>query len=94
MLTSNEIRKRFELYRKWFSTLLIKEFLNLPFKEQRKFLLIVEKFLSDCQKVYKESIHITERVIVIKIIDILIPDNKTEDYIVTGEIKDTKDEIQ
>ncbi len=94
MLTPEGIKKRFEFYRKWFSTLLIKEFLNLPIKDQNKFILIVEKFLIDCRKVYKEAAEISEKIVIIKITEILAPDNRKEEYTIIGTIKDTDKKVE
>ena len=64
------LRSRFEFYRKWFQTLLVKEFMNLPRKEQEKFLTIVEKFKTDCLKVHEEAKGIKEKTVQLKILSI------------------------
>lgn len=62
-MTPDGIQERFELYRKWFKTLLVKEFLNLPTKHQRKFLAIAEKFLKDCRRIHEEGKEIKEKTV-------------------------------
>jgi len=64
------IEDRFNLYKKWFKTLLIKEFLNLPTAYQKNFIVISEKFLEDCKKIHKEGKVIKEKVIKLTIYDI------------------------
>jgi len=66
-MLSDEMREKFELYRKWFKTLLIEEFLNLPSKQQDKFLTLVQKFQSDCVKIADEGKTVKERTIEITV---------------------------
>jgi len=94
MLTPEGLKKQFDNYRKWFSTLLIREFLNLPIKEQNKFIIMVERFLLDCRKVYKEATQVTEKIIIIRITEIEPPDNRDEDYKIIGIIKDTEKKVE
>lgn len=81
MITAAIIKEKFEFYRKWFQTLLVKEFLNLPYKEQTRFLSILQKFHDDCLKVHKEAKNIKEKSIKVKIIEI-IP--STDFYLIKG----------
>jgi hypothetical protein len=78
-------KERFELYRKWFQTLLVKEFLNLSLKQQDHFLIMVDKFIKDCQRVHEEAVKILEKKIEILITDISSPNGKSDHYIVTGQ---------
>ena len=63
------IKDRFELYRKWLKTLLIKEFMNLPTKYQERFMVLIEKFLEDCKKIHGEGKVIKERVIKLTVVE-------------------------
>jgi hypothetical protein len=89
MITTGGMREKFDLYRKWFSTLLNTEFMNLPYKEQDKFLGTVKVFLDNCEKVHKEAKSIKEKTIQIKIKNIEAKDPET--YIVTGTSLDMAD---
>ena len=65
------IKDRFELYQKWFKTLLIKEFLNLPTKYQEKFLTMGDTFLKDCKKIHQEGKEaIEEKIITLTITEV------------------------
>lgn len=77
-MTPDGIKDRFELYRKWFKTLLIKEFLNLPSKYQDRFIAMVERFLEDCKKICGEGKSIKERIIQLTITEIIPVLNKEE----------------
>jgi hypothetical protein len=88
------IRERFEYYRRWFNTFLIKEFLNLPIKYQERFLVLLQKFTEDCKKIHNENKRIKERIICIKVEKILSPDNKEESYIVCGKTDESDDGIK
>ena len=87
-------KERFELYRKWFGTLLVTEFLNLSKKQQERFIILVDKFLKDCRKVHEEAKKIMEKDIEITITKILTPDNKSESYIVVGRTSKSSEEIK
>lgn len=93
-MTPDGIRDKFDLYRKWFRTLLVKEFLNLPTKYQKRFLVILQKFVSDCKKVLEEGKKIKEKVIRITVQRIETPDNREESYIVCGITEDVNEEIR
>jgi hypothetical protein len=88
------IKERFELYRKWFNTFLVREFLNLPQKYQEQFLSLLKKFTENCTKVYEENKVIKEKVINIIVTEIISPDNKQENYIICGKSSDLKKEIK
>ena len=88
------IRENFDLYRKWFQTLLVKEFLNLPSKYQERFLVLVQKFIDDCKKIHEEGKKVKERPLKIIIEKVLTPDNKEEKYIVCGHAPDVEKEIR
>ena len=62
-MTPDGIRERFDLYRKWFNTFLVKEFLNLPTKYQDRFIALIEMFLANCKKMYEEGKKVQEKVI-------------------------------
>jgi hypothetical protein len=91
------IREKFDLYRKWFRTLLIKEYLNLPALYQGRFLIIVQKFLDDCKKINEESKAVKERVIEITVKRVVpefleeVMENK-DTYEVFGTCADGEDE--
>jgi hypothetical protein len=89
------IREKFDLYRKWFKTLLIEEFLNLPTQHQEQFLVIVQKFLDDCKKVHEEGKSIKERIIEIKVKRIApeLMKNKGT-YFVFGTCNESEEEIK
>ena len=93
------IREKFDLYRKWFRTLLIKEYLNLPALYQERFLIIVQKFLDDCKKIHEESKAVKERVIEITVKRVVpefleeVMENK-DTYEVFGTCADSEDEIK
>jgi len=91
-MTPNGIKERFEFYRKWFRTLLINEFLNLPSEYQKRFIKLSEKFLDDCRKVQKEGDAIKEKNINVIVSDADV-DTKDENYKVYGKIEDTETEI-
>jgi hypothetical protein len=83
----NFLKEKIDLYRKWFSTLLIKEFLNLPFGEQSKFLAIAEKFMADCKRVHEEARDVKEKTVQFQV-DRILPN---DDYhIIIGEIEKTE----
>ena len=93
-MTPDGIKDRFDLYRKWFHTLLVKEFLNLPTKYQDKFIVLVEKFLSDCKRTFEEGKNVQERIIQLTVTKIILPDNKEESYVVCGKSPDSDEEIK
>lgn len=79
------VEKQFEFYKKWFTTLLVKDFLNLPYKDQSKFMALVDKFSRDCAQVHEEAKVIHERSIKIKVDNII---NIGDSYTVIGYIGD------
>ena len=91
-MSKKENRKHFINYEKWFKTLLIKEFLNLPVREQQEFIHLTEKFLQDCRNSHKEAQNIREKVFQIKIEKILTSDTKK--YTVIASIKENKVKIE
>lgn len=89
----NKIKEQLEKYKKWFKTLLMKEFLNLPLEKQKEFIIIAEKFLQDCRKIHEEAAHIKERIFQIKVSNILTPTTDShKEYIVVGIVE--KNEIK
>ena len=88
------IRERFDLYRKWFRTLLVKEFLNLPRRSQEKLIAIVEKFLQDCKRLYDEGKDLKEKTIEIKILKVSTLDNREEAYVIEGRTEGSQDIIR
>jgi hypothetical protein len=93
-MTPDGIRERFDLYRKWFNTFLVKEFLNLPTKYQDRFIALIEMFLANCKKMYEEGKKVQEKVIQIIATKVILPDNKEESYVVVGKSSDSEDEIR
>ena len=87
----NYLKEKIDLYRKWFSTLLIKEFLNLPFGEQSKFLAIAEKFMADCKRVHEEARDVKEKTVQFQVARILPNDDY---HIIIGEIEKTEVRIR
>lgn len=92
------IKGRFELYQKWFKTLLIKEFLNLPTKYQEKFLTMAEAFLTDCRKILEEGKIIKEKAITLTVTDVLpvgneIPGGSNEKFRVYCRSYELKDKV-
>lgn len=83
------IKNSFELYQKWFKTLLIKEFLNLPSKYQEKFLVLVEKFHEDCKKIHEEGKVIQEKTITLTVTEIISDETgeKFKVYCRSSELK-------
>jgi hypothetical protein len=81
-------KERFEFYTKWFKTLLIEEFLNLSLDYQKKFIVMINKFVKDCQRIHKEAINIKERSIKVYIKDI------SKDLIIKGQVEKTGDNIE
>jgi hypothetical protein len=85
------IKDRFELYRKWFKTLLIKEFMNLPSRFQKSFIVMIERFLDDCRKIYEEGKAVQERLIELTVIDKFLntkdPDNSLIIYCTSPELR-------
>jgi hypothetical protein len=61
------LREKFDLYRNWFKTLLIEEYLNLPTHYQARFIIIVQGFLDNCKKIFEEGKSVKERVIEITV---------------------------
>jgi hypothetical protein len=89
MITINGMREKFEFYRKWLSTLLNKEFMNLPYKEQDKFLGMIKGFLDNCERVHKEAKLIKEKTVEIKVKSIEINDSGS--YTIVGTSLDLPD---
>ena len=89
MITMDSIKEKFDLYRKWFSTLLNKEFLNLPYKEQDKFLIAVKTFLLNCERVHDEAKTIKEKQIIIKVVR--IENSSSDAYTIVGSALDFQD---
>lgn len=73
----NKMKKQFDLYKKWFKTLLIKEFFNLPFEKQKEFMTIAEQFIQNCNRIHKEAEKIIEKTFTIKIKRIIQDSEKT-----------------
>lgn len=61
------IREKFLQYHKWLKMILKGDFINLPFRQQEKFIVMIESFLEHCRVIHKESEAIKERTIVLKI---------------------------
>jgi len=93
-MTPEGIRERFENYRKWFKTLLVREFLNLPFTYQERFLVLLQKFIDDCRKVHEEAKHVQEKTIRIVIQEVMDPDNSAENYVIVGKIENTESVVR
>ena len=89
-MTSDTMRAKLDLYRRWFKTLLVKEYLNLPSKYQERFLTIAEKFLQDCRRVFEEHKQIMERSVIVTVTSI---EKGQSGYMVTGELEEAKGEV-
>jgi CRISPR/Cas system-associated exonuclease Cas4 (RecB family) len=74
--------ERLNYYRKILKTLLVKEFMNLPFKEQKIFLVMAEKFVTDCKTLHKEAQEIKEKVISVVVQKVI---ESKDYYAVEGE---------
>jgi hypothetical protein len=85
------IKDKFDSYRKWFGTIIVKEFMNLPHKHQEKFLHLAEKFINDCRKVYTEHNKILEKTIIISVLDIHQDDHNK---LLTGKIEGSFNQIK
>ena len=83
MITPDGMKERFEFYQKWFNTFLVKEFMNLPLKEQEKFILLTHKFMEDCKKVNKEAHQIKEKIVIMEVKTV---EEKQENFIIIGYI--------
>lgn len=88
MITSDFLKNRFEFYRKWLNTLLVKEFLNLPYREQSRFMALIGKFTEDCKKVHEEAIDIKEKSVIINVEKIIKNSN-----LVIGKIPESSNKI-
>ena len=75
------MNERLNYYRKIFKTLLIKEFLNLSFKDQEKFMLIADKFVTDCKTLHKEAQEIKEKTIIVSVLSV---DSGEDSHTITG----------
>jgi hypothetical protein len=89
MMTISGMREKFELYRKWLSTLLNEEFINLPYKEQDKFMGMLKTFSLNCEKIHKEAKSVKEKQVEIKIKSIEIKD--LDNYTISGFSLDLPD---
>lgn len=85
-MSPEELRTKFDTYRKWFHTLLIKEFLNLPVKFQQRFLILTEKFLQDCRKVHEEAKTIKEKEIQIQVNQVIVSTRLGDPFTVIGKV--------
>jgi len=96
MVTSKRIKQKFEDYRKWFFTFLAKEFINLPFKSQEKLLIIVKKFVENCERVCEEAKNIKEKTFIINVKKIETPkkDIKANICVMTGNVLEINKEIK
>jgi hypothetical protein len=98
-MTPDGIREKFDLYRKWFRTLLIEEFLNLPTQYQERFLIVVQKFLDDCKRMYEEGKAVKEKIIEITVQKVVpefleeVMENK-DTYFVFGTCNESENEIK
>lgn len=93
-MTPDGIKEKFELYRKWLKSLLVKEFINLPVKHQENFLALINNFVADCLKIMEEGKEIKEQIIKVEVTKIEIPDNKEENFIVYGKTEKSNDDIK
>ena len=66
-MVSISTKEKLARYRDWFKKILIKEFLNLPYRGQEQFIALVESFLKDCRVIHEEGQDILERKISIEI---------------------------
>lgn len=91
MVTPRNIKKKFEHYRKWFYTFLATDFLNLPIKEQEKLMVMVRRFLENCEKVHTEAKNIKEHTFLIIVKSIEFKEIK---FVVTGYIPELNQNIR
>lgn len=92
-MNPDDIREKFELYRKWFKTLLVKEFLNLPARHQERFIAIADKFLKDCRRIHEEGKDIKEKTVKIVVKKVVPPDNQKEEYEVQGTVEGSQRQV-
>lgn len=93
-MTPEGIRERFDFYRKWFRSLLIKEFMNLPSRYQERFMVLLEKFTRDCKRTLQEGKSIQEKTIKLIVNKVHEPDNKEENYTISGKIEGTENYVK
>lgn len=85
------IKERLAHYRKWFNTLLVREFLELPYRQQEQFINTVDTFLKDCRKIHKEHENVLERSVTLEV-NCITEDDEWAYFVgtaenVTGEIQ-------
>lgn len=90
----NNLSEQFKTYKKWFNTLLMKEFFNLPFEKQKEFITIAEEFIQSCNRVHKEAKDITEKTFTIKIKDIIVQNSNKDKHLIIGEIEGKEIKIE
>ena len=83
MVTS--IKERFDLYRKWLNTLINREFINLTYDDQTRFLNLIKTFTNSCERLHKEAKDINEKAVKINVDKILRSENY---YQVIGIVDD------
>jgi len=65
-----DVKEKFEWYRKWFNTFIRKEFINLPSEHQKRFMDLLDKTKDECKKYYEEQKSIKEKIIRFKIMKV------------------------
>lgn len=91
IVTINSLKEKFEYYRKWLDSLKMKEFFNLPVKDQNRCLALFEKFLEDCKKINKEAKEIVEKTVVIKIVSVI---ENEKNLLISGLIEGAENTIE
>lgn len=86
-----KLDKKFTEYKKWFQTLLMEEFFNLPFKKQKEFIALAEDFLQKCKKINEDAESIIEKKFRVRIQN--ITSLHTKDFLVTGFIQEKEIKI-
>ena len=78
-------------YKKLFKSLLKVEFFNFPVDGQKRFITLVEEFLTDCKRINEEAKIITEKTFTIQIKKIV---SSKSGYTITGLIGNKKISIK
>jgi hypothetical protein len=90
VVTENALKKKFEYYRKWLDSLKMKEFFNLPVKDQNRTLALFEKFLDDCKRINSEAKEIQEKAVLIRVINAVEDQGK---LLIKGHIEGAENTI-
>lgn len=78
-MVSNGIKERFEFYRQWLTMFKVKEFMNLPLKNQEQFIDLMDIFFKDLHRIHEDCKPIKEKMITLTVIEISL-NNRSKDY--------------